>query len=212
MPSRATAFFLAAEGLDGLAALLRTASTCNVYRPREDSSGEQRALIASVLAPVVQMARALARRNLAGSASLEKPASDGASDGASDAPSMAAGRAAAHASLCATFDALIALDSLVTRPKLSVIVSHAAAAANPSATSLLVTLVATASAERQLPLLLGKLATLASNAARRASSSLETAARGGRRRRRRRRRRRAAAAAAHLCGEREAEEDMDCVN
>ena len=49
----------ATEAAEATASLLRAAGACEIYRRREDTSGEQRALLMSMLEPLVELARSL---------------------------------------------------------------------------------------------------------------------------------------------------------
>ena len=98
--------FVAAEAAHALAGLLRAAASHGVYRPREDASGEQRALISAALEPAIRMATSMSTYEAAA-----------VGEGA------IAGRYAAIGGACATLDALIILDSLMVRPRLEVVIA-----------------------------------------------------------------------------------------
>jgi hypothetical protein len=169
---------LPSEACDALAALLRTAARCGVYRPREDVSGEQKRWIRSMMQPAVALARALATRAhpVAGTpaeaaaaaragaraAAEAAPASAPASSSAAASSTAAAAAAASlqsatratHAAVCSILDAALELDALLFRPHQPVAIALLATAPSLSraALGLLHTLLGTAAAERQVPL------------------------------------------------------------
>ena len=148
----------AAEAAEALARLLRAGAAHGVYRPREDASGVQRALIAAALASALGIAQVIA-----------------ALPSVVTLPELRPGVRAAHAAACAAFDALLVLDPLMVRPNLPAVVALLAAAPDALAAealggargpaALLHTLIHTTAAERQLPTLLRTFAATAATSA-----------------------------------------------
>ena len=159
-----------AEACDALAALLRTAARCGVYRPREDVSGEQKRWIQAMMQPAVILASALATRNhpFAGTPAEASAAAVAAMESASTSTSTSTTAAAAaaaasfhsatratHAAVCSVLDAALELDALLFRSHQPVAIALLATAPSlsRSALGLLHTLLGTAAAERQVRLI-----------------------------------------------------------
>ena len=159
-----------AEACDALAALLRTAARCGVYRPREDVSGEQKRWIQAMMQPAVILASALATRNhpFAGTPAEASAAAMAAMESASTSTSTSTTAAAAaaaasfhsatratHAAVCSVLDAALELDALLFRSHQPVAIALLATAPSlsRSALGLLHTLLGTAAAERQVRLI-----------------------------------------------------------
>ena len=149
----AAALFSAAEAAGATAALLDCARTHGIYRPREDSSGEQRQAITESMAVMVRLATSLHSRGAYGFV-----------ENASQSGAMAWRQA--HASTCSAFDALLAMDALIVRPHLPVLIALLAFAGpeqvrTPQPSTLTLNVVRSLAAQRQLPMLLRLLATQA---------------------------------------------------
>jgi len=157
---------LPSEACDALAALLRTAARCGVYRPREDVSGEQKRWIRAMMQPAVALARALATRahpfagtpaeaaaaaraaaeaasasaasssSSAAASSATSPAAASSTAAAAAAASLQSATRATHAAVCSILDAALELDALLFRPHQPVAIALLATAPSLSRAAL----------------------------------------------------------------------------